>query len=317
MNKIITYTPNPALDVNTVAEKVGPDEKVRCEKPSREPGGGGINVSRALKRLGLNTTAVYTKGGAIGDLYAELINDEGFDQVPIEVSAMTRENLSVQNAQDNNMYRFVLPGAELSEKEWKQLLEKVDDLKGAEYLIASGSLPPGVPDDFYAMLSERARKYDIRFILDTSKDPLRAILKSGAFLIKPNRKELTQLVGEDLNNDEELIKAAEGIVKDHDIEIVVVSLSAEGAILATKDKTEKLPSPSIQKKESSVGAGDSMVAGIVYSLAEGKDIQESVMYGLASGSAALSTRGTELVYKQDADRLYRDLLKEVDLHQNE
>lgn len=302
MNKIITYTPNPALDVNTTADKVVPGDKIRCQNPGREPGGGGINVSRALKRLGLNSTAVYTKGGAIGELYEQLVKKEGFDQVPVSIGSNTRENLSVKD--DKEMYRFVLPGGELKAEEWQGLLDKVADFSDAEFMVASGSLPPGVPDDFYAKLSAKAREHSLKLILDTSKEPLKNILKTGAYLLKPNAKELDQLTGRELKNEDERKNAAEDIVKNNDIDVVVVSLGADGAILATRDGTEKLASPSIEKEESAVGAGDSMVAGIVYSLCKGNDVYEAVMYGLACGSAALTTPGTELVYKEDADRLY-------------
>lgn len=305
--KIITYTPNPALDLYALTEEIEPDAKIRCEPPDREPGGGGINVSRALKRLGMDSMAVYTKGGAIGELYDQLVGEEGFGRYAISTGAITRENLSVQEKKSKDIYRFVLPGAELIQKDWQQLLDKVTDFSDAEYLVASGSLPPGVPDDFYARLSLKAKEYDIKFILDTSKKPLKAILKSGAYLIKPNEKELDQLTGRQASNEDEQLRAAEEIVRDHDIEVMVVSLGAKGAILATRDGAEKLPSPSIAKKESAIGAGDSMVAGMVYSLSQGKEIQYAVRYGIACGSAALMTPGTELAYKKDADKLFEQL----------
>lgn len=117
------------------------------------------------------------------------------------------------------------------------------------------------------------------------------------------------MIGRELKNEDEQKKAAEDIVKNNDVDVVVVSLGADGAIYTTREGTEKLPSPSIEKEESAVGAGDSMVAGIVYSLTKGNDIREAVMYGLACGSAALTTPGTELVHKKDADRLYEELRK--------
>lgn len=305
--KIITYTVNPALDVHSVTDKIEPDVKIRCDKPKRDPGGGGINVSRALKRLGMNSTAVYTRGGMIGDVYQQLVSEIGFDQIAVAIEAITRENISVQELESNEMYRFVLPGAQLKKKEWQELLAKVDGFSGADYLIASGSLPPGVPDDFYSRLSDKAKKFGIRFILDTSNKPLQRILDSGAYLIKPNEKELSQLVGKPLKNEDEQLSAAESIVRDYEIEIVVVSLGPDGAILATRDGATKLPSPRIDKKESAVGAGDSMVAGIVYSLVRSEGIENAVRYGLACGSAALMTPGTELVHKKDADQLFLQL----------
>ncbi|MGK7390396.1 MAG: 1-phosphofructokinase family hexose kinase [Candidatus Cyclobacteriaceae bacterium M2_1C_046] len=307
MNKIVTYTVNPALDVNTATEKVRTGEKLRCEEPSREVGGGGINVSRALKRLGLNSSAIFTKGGPIGDLYQQILEKEGFEKVPVEINTHTRESITVQDKESGELYRFVLPGAELKEEIWKDLLDRVSEFDDVEYLVASGSLPPGVPDDFYARLSKKARENDIKFVLDTSKEPLKKILDPGAYLVKPNKKELNQLAGKELKDHNERAEAAEKLVKEHDIEILVVSLGADGAILATKDGVKRLESPSIEKKKSAVGAGDSMVAGMVYSLSNGKDISEAVSYGLSCGTAALLTPGTELLHKEDADKLMDSL----------
>lgn len=307
MTKIITYTLNPALDVTTLTDVIEPNEKVRCEKPEREPGGGGVNVSRALKRLGADSTAVYTKGGATGELYEQLISEEGIDQITIPITSTMRENIAVQEKESKEMYRFVFPGAELKEQEWQQFLEKIPDFHNVKYLVASGSLPPGAPEDFYARLSLKAKEHGIKFILDTSKKPLKAILESGAYLIKPNEKELVHLTGKEATNEEEQLKSAEEIVKNYDIEVVVVSLGPKGAILATREGVVKLPSPSIQKKDSAVGAGDSMVAGIVCSLSKEDDIRKAVMYGVACGSAALMTPGTELVYKEDADKLFEQM----------
>lgn len=304
---IVTYTVNPALDVNTATEKVKTGDKLRCEEPSREVGGGGINVSRALKRLSINSSAIYTKGGAIGNLYKQLLEKEDFDQQPVETNSNTRESITVQDKDSGELYRFVLPGAELKEEIWKDLINRISEFKGVEYLVGSGSLPLGVPDDFYARLSYKAQENNIKFILDTSKEPLTKILDSGAYLVKPNKTELNQLAGKELKDHDERSKAVEKLVKEHDIEILVVSLGADGAIVATKQGVEKLDSPSIEKKKSAVGAGDSMVAGIVFSLSNGKKISEAVSYGLACGSAALLTPGTELLHKEDADKLFKQI----------
>lgn len=307
MAKIITCTLNPALDVSTSTAEIIPDDKLRCDAPVREAGGGGINVSRALKRLGVDSIAIYTKGGAIGALLKELISKDGFEQVPIETKQSTRENFSFQDEKNKALYRFVLPGPELTKGDWQQFIDKLSDYTEAEYVVASGSLSPGVPDDFYAQLAKKAKSEKQRFVLDTSGNPLKQILKSGAYLIKPNRKELGELLGQEPKSEAELIKAAEKLIKEHAIEVVVVSLGPDGAILATQEGTEKMDSPSIKRVESAIGAGDSMVAGIVLSLSQGKSIREAVRYGLACGSAALLTPGTELLYKEDADRLLKKL----------
>lgn len=305
--KIITCTLNPALDVSTATAEMKSDDKLRCAEPSFEPGGGGVNVSRALKRLETDALAIYTRGGATGQLYESLVKKEGIRQAPVEIGGMTRESLTVRDEKTKKLYRFVLPGPELTREEVKRVLDRIADFKDADYLVASGSLPPGVPDDFYSRLSESARQHHFRLIADTSGSALRSMVKTGAYLIKPNRKELEELLDKPLQNDRELLKAAEDLVSAHALEVVVVSLGPDGAILATEDGSEKLRSPSIDRAESAVGAGDSMVAGIVCSLSQGNSIKEAVKYGLACGSAALLTPGSELLYKQDADRLFQQI----------
>ncbi len=306
MAGIITLTPNPALDVSTKVEKLIPEEKLRCDEPVREPGGGGINVSRALKKLGSDSNAIFTAGGMVGDMYEKLLKKEGIGCCAYNVQGNMRENIMILDNSDNKLYRFNMPGGALKENEWKELLERIDDFADADYIVASGSLPPGAPDDFYARLSKKATDKAIRLVLDTSGPALRETLKVGAYLIKPNKTELGQLVGRALKSVDEVKKAATEIIEKRNIEVVVVSMGSEGAILATKDGVEKYAAPQVEKK-SSVGAGDSMVAGIVCKLAAGKDIQEAMRYGLACGSAAIMTPGSELLRKEDADRLFEGM----------
>jgi len=307
MPEIITFTPNPALDVSMSVEEMQPEEKLRTDTPKREPGGGGVNVARALKRLCCpDAKAIYTSGGVIGQLYEQLLKDEELEQHPYQVKNNTRESIMVTDKQKHNLYRFVTPGGELEEGEWQGFLNLVPEYGEADYLVASGSLPPGAPDDFYARLSQKARERDIRLLLDTSGKALENIKNSGAYLLKPNKNELSELVGRELKGDEDYFQAAEEMIQNYDVEVLVVSLGAEGAILASADGIEKLSAPKVEKR-SSVGAGDSMVAGIVSKLIEGKKIKQAVLYGLCCGSAAIMTPGSELLRKEDADKLYAEM----------
>lgn len=306
MPKIITYTANPALDVSSSVDEMLPEEKLRCEEPVREPGGGGVNVARALKRLCCDATAVYTSGGPIGELFGKLLEKEEIRQHPFSIESTTRESIAITDKSKNDLYRFVMPGGELKEKEWKAFLDVLDEYKEADYLVASGSLPPGAPDDFYAQLARKARERDIRLILDTSGKALENIKDSGAYLLKPNKNELSDLVGRKLKSEDDYKEAAQEMINDYDVDVLVVSLSGEGAILATADGMEKLSAPQVEKR-SSVGAGDSMVAGIVSKLMAGEEIREAVLYGLCCGSAAIMTPGSELLHKEDADRLFEEM----------
>ncbi len=306
MAGILTLTPNPALDVSTKVDKLIPEEKLRCDEPVREPGGGGINVSRALKKLGSDSSAIFAVGGMVGDMYQKLLKKEGIGCCAFQIEENMRENIMVLDESDNKLYRFNMPGGNMQEHEWMELLEHLDDFPDADYLVASGSLPPGVPDDFYARLYVKAKEKNMRLILDTSGPALKEVLNAGAYLIKPNKTELGELVGRELKTVDDIKKAAVEIIEDGKIEVVVVSMGGDGAILATRNGAEKLNAPQVEKK-SSVGAGDSMVAGIVCKLSAGKDIGEAVRYGLACGSAAIMTPGSELLRKEDADSLFEKM----------
>ena len=305
---IITLTVNPALDIYSKTEKFEPNEKLRCSKPLIDPGGGGINVSRVIKRLGGESTAVYTKGGHTGKLFADLLDKEGVEQDPVNVRNDLRQNFAITESSTGNLYRFGFPGAELQNQEYEALLEKVDQCKEGSFLVASGSLPPGAPSDFYARAAARANKCGLKFILDTSGKSYKGVLEEGAFLLKPNKNELRDLSGEAAENMEQQKEVLLKILDAYSIEIIVLSLGAEGALLATGGKVKHFPAPQVEHV-SSIGAGDSMVAGMVYSLSTGKSVEKAVLYGLACGSATIKSPGTELLQAKDVKPLYEELLR--------
>ncbi len=305
MKRIYTLTLNPAVDKSTSIAQVIAEKKLRCAEPAFEPGGGGINVSRAIRKLGGDTVAVYLKGGPIGTLMYELLEKEKINQVALEIEGWTRENFIVVEKENNRQFRFGMPGPELKEKEWQGCLERIADpsLK-IDYLVASGSMPTGVPVDFYARLSRKARQNDTRLVVDTSGDALKAAVEEGVYLLKPNINELGQLVEQKLSNIEEQEAAIEEVIRTKKIEVLIVSLGAAGAILASKDGgIHHVAAPSVEKR-STVGAGDSMVAGIIYTISQGKSLQEALQYGVACGTAATMNSGTELCKPEDVARLF-------------
>ena len=195
------------------------------------------------------------------------------------------------------------------EEEWQILLNALEELQSIEYIVASGSLPPGIPVDFYAQIAKIAKNKGIKFILDTSGEALKIALEEGVYLCKPNLRELGLLVGsEKLDIETAKIKAKE-IIDAQKSEVVVVSLGAEGALLVSKDFTQYILPPYTEKK-STVGAGDSMVAGMIFSLSNGEILSEAFRYGIACGTAATMNAGTTLCKKEDADALYLKLKNE-------
>lgn len=302
--KIVTITLNPALDKNTYIDKLLPEKKLRCDEPVLEPGGGGINVSRALKRLGGKSLAIYLAGGPAGDKMEELLNNEEVDQQIIRVKNPTRENFIVMEKSTNHQYRFGMPGSEIREREWQRCLEVISSLPNdVEYLVASGSLPPGVPDDLYGKIAEIAREKNIKCIVDTSGKALFKAVENGVFLIKPNINELSRMAGKEEIAAMEQEKIAQNLIEEGKAEIIVVSLGARGAMVATKDKIEYVVPPTV-KQQSAVGAGDSMVAGIVLALSQGMDLKDVVKMGVAAGTAATMTKGTELCRKKDVTEIF-------------
>jgi len=303
MPSIVTITFSPCIDKSTSIPSLIPERKLTCAPPKLEPGGGGINVARAIKKLGGEATAVFPSGGYTGKYFDHLLEKENIPAVIIETRNETRENIIVLDESTNEQYRFGMPGTELSENEWQQCLKAVEEIKDAAYIIASGSLPPGVPLNIYAMLAKTAKKMNAKFIVDTSGEALQHAADEGVYLLKPNLGELSSLAGKKELDPDEIKKIAKEIIAKGKCEVMVVSLGAAGALLLTKDITEKITAPAVVKK-STVGAGDSMVAGIVYFLTEGKNLVEAVQYGVACGTAATMNAGTELCRKEDADRLY-------------
>ncbi|WP_205703879.1 1-phosphofructokinase family hexose kinase [Candidatus Chloroploca sp. Khr17] len=301
---IVTLTMNPSVDVNTGVNQVVPEHKLRCSAARYEPGGGGINVSRALRNLGEESLALYTAGGNRGVLLQELLAQEGLRHRALAVAEPTRESFAVLEALSGQQFRFSLPGPELSEPEWRACLAALAALSPTPaVIVASGSLPAGVPDDFYHQVAVLGRAVGARVIVDTSGPALQATISASLFLIKPNLRELALLVGRPLDDEEAVEQAALELVGlGHTA--VIVSLGAAGALLATGDGCERLRAPTVPIR-SKVGAGDSMVAGIVAGLARGFELREAARFGVAAGTAAVMTSGSELCRCDDAERLYR------------
>jgi len=308
-HRIVTLTLNPVLDKSVTVAGISPNTKLRCSSPTYDAGGGGINVSRAVKKLGMDSLCIYLAGGPTGEHLKQLLDKTGIDQLAIPIEGWTRDNLAVTDTTTNLQYRFGVPGPQVEKKEWEVVLEILEKkLNEGDYLVASGKLPPGMPDDFYVQVAEVAKKKKIRFVLDTSGEALVKATKSRVFMLKPNLGALSSLCGVKSISAIELETLAKKFLDEHDCEILVVSLGAKGALLATKNLMEHIPAPTVLQK-STIGAGDSMVAGMIVSLLQGKTYSEMVKYGVACGTAATMHEGTQLCNKDDADMLYKWIQK--------
>lgn len=303
---IITITVNPALDKSTHFKGLVAEQKIRCSAPRFDAGGGGINVSKAISRLGGNSLAVFTSGGPLGKMLEELIAKESIAFQAIPIQTWTRESFVAVDENTNSQYRFGFTGGEITDEEEKAFLNAIANLK-SKFVVASGSLNEGLSPDFYQKIAQIAKQSGAKLIVDTSGEALEKVLKTGAYLIKPNVGELAKLIGVERLEMEEVNEAAKKIIAKGGAEIVVVSLGPQGAVLVTKDNYEYVPAPNVAKK-STVGAGDSMVGGMVWALSQNKSLKEVIRWGVACGSAATMNEGTQLFKGSDAQRLF-DWLK--------
>ncbi len=303
MSKIITITFSPCIDRSTSVPVLIPEKKLRCASPRLEPGGGGINVARAIKKLGGEAIAIYPSGGYTGKYFNALLEKENIPVVIIETQNETRENVIVLDESTNLQYRFGMPGTSLKESEWKKILEVVEGMNDVEYIVASGSLSPGVPLDIYARLAVIAKMKKAKLVVDTSGEALKHAADEGVYLLKPNLGELSSLMGVDRIDLEKIEEIGKQIIAKGHCDVLVISMGEGGAILITEKETHRAVSPTAKRK-SVVGAGDSMIAGIVLAFSRGKNLKEVLQYGVACGTAAIMNPGTELCRKEDVEKIF-------------
>ena len=300
---VLCLTMNPSVDVSTRTDRVVPTDKLRCAPAARDAGGGGLNVASVVHRLGGRSSALYPAGGTAGQWLAQHLAHTGVPARALPIAQDTRENFTVQALDTRAEYRFVLPGPALTPGEWQACLDAVDTWPEPPALVvASGSLPPNAPADFYARLARVANRHGARLVLDSSGPALAAALEAGVFLVKPNLRELRELTGLPLETSAEWRSAAQALIDQGKAEVVALTLGAGGALLLTREgawQAEALP----VEVASSVGAGDSFVGALVWALQQGRTWPDTFSWAMAAGSAALLTPGTGLCLAQDVHRL--------------
>ncbi|WP_435954006.1 6-phosphofructokinase II [Dryocola sp. BD626] len=304
MARIYTLTLAPSLDSATLTPQIYPEGKLRCTAPVFEPGGGGINVARAISHLGGKATAIFPAGGATGEHLSALLRDEKVTIDTVESHDWTRQNLHVHTESTGEQYRFVMPGAALSDDEFHRLEEKVLAIDSGSILVISGSLPPGINVEKLCSLVKAAQGAGIRCIVDSSGEALKATLEIGNIeLVKPNQKELSALVNRDLTQPDDVRKAAQEIVESGKARRVVVSLGPQGALGVDASGCVQVVPPPV-KSQSTVGAGDSMVGAMTLKLAENAPLLDMVRFGVAAGSAATLNKGTRLCSLENTQKIY-------------
>lgn len=304
--EILTITLNPSVDKNASVEGIEPEKKLRCTIPKYEPGGGGINVSRALKRLGTKAETFFISGGRTGDLLENLIKKEDIKIHPFKVSNETRKNFIIQDSTNGKQFRFGFPGETISEEDQKNILKSFDNIS-PKWVVISGSLPQYVSSDFLIEIIRKFKNKNSKIIVDTSGEALMKTVEEGVFFIKPNIGELATLTNQKELDENSIQNSAREIIKNGKAEIVVVSMGGKGAFLFSETEKIFVNAPKVEVK-STVGAGDSMVAGMVSALSNNKNLTEILKLGIACGSATTMVDGTGLFNKSDVDHLLENLI---------
>jgi len=302
--RIVTVTLNPALDVWATTPVVQPERKLHCTDAELTPGGGGINVSRAIQRLGGTSTALFPAGGSSGELLCDLLAREGLTMRAVPVEGMTRESFAIREDSSGRHYRFVLPGPTMTATDFAACRGELERaLSSPAFVVISGSLPLGVTPDQLVELIDLAGELGSQVIVDTSGPALRAAGRAGVYLLKPSVNELGQHHGRPLPDEDEIEAAARAFLESGPNGAVLVSLGAAGALLVVPDApTLHLSAPPVEVV-SAVGAGDSLVAAVVLALAAGRDLVSAAREGVAAGTAATLAPDHTLCHADDIARL--------------
>jgi 6-phosphofructokinase 2 len=303
--RIITLTLNPAVDVACTAESVRPTHKTRTFEERYDAGGGGINVARVVHELGGDALALIMTGGVTGRLVEELLDEAGVRWQALPVRGRTRISLTVHDRQSDLEYRFVPEGPNVEQAEWHGALDVLQKVEG-EWIVASGSLPCGVPANFYAQAAAITSRRGQKFVLDTSGVALRAAIGHGIDLLKLSLSEFEFLIGRELRDPKLQEKEVASLIRSGAARMIAVSLGRDGAILGTNESISRLPTVRIEER-GAVGAGDSFLAGLVLGLARDKSQREALALGIAAGAASVATYGTAQVRRADVENLYRKM----------
>ncbi len=300
---IYTVTLNPSIDKYMLVDRLTKDDTLRATDLHQDPGGKGINVSRALKELGAETLAFGIIGGCPGYMLKSYMMDREVPFEYVEIMEETRINVVILDKSDNSQTRISVPGPHVELNDLKALVEK---LKGSapkpSFLVMGGNVPQGLPKDTYKTLIETLQKDGIRCVLDADDEALQLGIHAKPFMIKPNEFEISRLVNRNLSGFKQYADAADELVR-YGITIVAVSLGKHGLIVATQGRRFRITSPDVKPK-SKVGAGDCTVAGIVFGLEEKRSLEESAKLGVAAGTAAVLNEGTRLCRKEDVERIF-------------
>lgn len=307
--RIVTLTVNPALDLATTAKAVQPGHKIRTFDERYDPGGGGINVAKVIAELGGQTLALFASGGVTGRFVEEMLTTAKVPWQAVTIANACRISVTVHDQSNGLEYRFVPQGPRLAASDCANILDALRQVD-ADWLVASGSLAPGVPSDFYSKVASIAVGKATKFALDTSGSALTAALGHGISLLKPSLSEFEAIVGQEVRDLESQMTQAQRLAQSGAAEMIALTLGAAGVVLATADHVIHSPAIVVAEK-TGVGAGDSFLAGLVFALSEGRPFEEALRLALACGAAAVQGVGTAAVQRAAVDALLAQIARGV------
>lgn len=302
---ILTVTMNPTLDVSTSVDKLIDHAKLRCGPELEQVGGGGINVATVIHSLGGHCQAMLPMGGSRGQDILQRLTASGLDCITTPITQQNRQCFTVYETQTQHEYRFVLPGPSLSTSEQAACVNTILEHLPTQFLVLSGSLPPGVPDDFYATVIKAVRQEapSLRIVVDSSGQALRHALQAGVYLFKPSREEFGELTGYEPRQWDGIVDehwaaclaACQSFIECGQAQIIALTLGAQGALLVSADQAWHID-PLPVTITSTVGAGDSFVGGFAWAMAQTPDVKtpdmrQAAKVGTAAAAAALQTQG--------------------------
>jgi 6-phosphofructokinase 2 len=300
---ITTLTLNPALDKSAQVDQFVPEQKLKCHSIQYQAGGGGVNISRVLHTLQVKNKCIFTSGGDTGLYLKNLLVKENIDLKTIAVNSWTRENLSIVDTKTELQYRFGMPGNDLNTSDIELIkTELTNEVKNNSILVLSGSLSEKTPSNLYATLLKMLAGKNVKVVIDTSGQALIETLKENVYLVKPNQRELAQLAGKEFLSKNEQEDFAMELINSKKAKLVVVSMGARGAFLASSEGVFYKSAPSVKVK-STIGAGDSMVAGMVYAIQQGLSSEEILKWGVVCGVATTMTEGTNLASQENINKV--------------
>lgn len=300
---IVTVTPNPVLDRTLTVPRIAFNDVIRATAVRLDWGGKGFNVSRALKALGLDSVALGFVGGATGQMLEQGLNELGIATDFVHIAGETRTNIVIAETAGERHIKVNETGPTVSEKEITAFFQRASDLVQPDDLWAlCGSLPPGVPADFYAGLIELLRERGARVALDTSGEALRLGSAAGPFLAKPNAAEAEELTGLRVDGAAAAVQASRWFL-ERGIELVALSLGEQGLVLSSGRETVWARPPAV-RVGNPTGAGDALLAGIIWALAKGLPLPELARWGVAAGTAAAQGEGVSVGTRAEVAKVY-------------